>query len=124
MNSINIEEVFKVANNKELAETGGGHNQKGVDFQRAWALTRMFELEKSGEQDFLFLFEAIQDIAELDSSDSPSLIRIYQVKKKDRGEWKWNELTNLLGPDTKKIAKQLPSDIKNSPLGVCRTFLL
>lgn len=117
MVSTNIGEVFKVANNKELTETGGGHNQKGVDFQRAWALARMFELEKSGAQDFLFLFEAIQDIVELDSSDSPSSIRIYQVKKKDRGEWKWNELTNLLEPDKKKAEKQPPSDIKSSPIG-------
>ena len=41
-----IEEVVRVASRKDLAETGGGHNQKGVNFQRVWALTRMFELEK------------------------------------------------------------------------------
>jgi len=66
MESSQIEEVLRVTNRKNLAETGGGHNQKGVDFQRAWALTRMFELEKEGPDDFLFLFEAIQDVAELD----------------------------------------------------------
>jgi hypothetical protein len=32
MRSSNTEEVFRVAGSKELAETGGGHNQKGVDF--------------------------------------------------------------------------------------------
>lgn len=112
-----IEEVFRVANRKDLAETGGGHNQKGVDFQRAWALARMFELEKEGADDFLFLFESIQDVAELDSSISPSSIRIYQVKKKDRGEWGWRDLTKLLEPDKKKSAAQPASDIKDSMIG-------
>jgi len=112
-----IEEVFHVANRKDLAESGGGHNQKGIDFQRAWALARMFELENEGANDFLFLFETIQDIAELDSSISPSSIHIYQVKKKDRGEWAWKELTGLFEPTTKKSATQAASDIKLSTLG-------
>lgn len=91
-----MEEVFRVATRKDLAESGGGHNQKGVDFQRAWAIERMFDLEKSGASDFLFLFESIQDVAELDSSMAPSSIRIYQVKKKERKEWSWAELTHLV----------------------------
>jgi hypothetical protein len=117
METSRLEEVFRVASCKDLTETGGGHNQKGVDFQRAWALARMFELEKKGAQDFLFLFETIQDVAELDSSTSPSSICIYQVKKKDRGEWKWKELTNFLEPGKKKSATQPASDIKDSPIG-------
>jgi hypothetical protein len=48
MGSSNLEEVFRVASSKNLVETGGGHNQKGVDFQRSWALSRMFELEENG----------------------------------------------------------------------------
>ncbi|MBK7955405.1 MAG: DUF4297 domain-containing protein [Candidatus Accumulibacter sp.] len=112
-----MEEVFRVANCKNLAETGGGHNQKGVNFQRAWALARMFELEREGVDDFLFLFEAIQDVAELDSSLSPSSIRVYQVKKKDRGEWSWRELTKLLEPSSKKSGAQSPSVIKDSMIG-------
>ncbi len=117
MDSSYIEEIFHVANLKDLAESGGGHNQKGVDFQRAWAVARMFELEKSGADDFLFLFESIQDIAEFNSAVSPSIIHIYQVKKKDRGEWAWRELTGLLEPGTKKSAAQSVSDIKNSMIG-------
>ena len=117
MESSQIEEVLRVTNRKNLAETGGGHNQKGVDFQRAWALTRMFELEKEGPDDFLFLFEAIQDVAELDSSVFPSSIKIYQAKKKDRGEWSWRDLTKLLKPGKKKSMAQSPSDIKDSMIG-------
>lgn len=117
MEAINIEEVLCAANRKDLTETGGGHNQKGVDFQRTWALARMFELEGAGAQDFLFLFETIQDIAELDSYTAPSNIRIYQVKKKDRGEWKWNELTRLVKPSKNKTISQPISSIKDSPIG-------
>lgn len=112
-----IAELFHVACRKDLAETGGGHNQKGVNFQRVWALTRMFELVKEGSTDFLFLFETIQDVVELDSSVSPSTIQIYQVKKKDNGTWTWKDLTNLLEPASKKASTQLPSVIKNSPIG-------
>ena len=117
MGSSNTEEVFRVASSKELAETGGGHNQKGVDFQRAWALSRMFELEESGAKDFLILFEAVQDVAELDSETAPSSIRIYQVKKKDRGEWDWSHLTRLPAPAKKSRKNKTTDEIKNSPIG-------
>lgn len=117
MGSSNTEEVFRVASDKELAETGGGHNQKGVDFQRAWALSRMFELEESGADDFLILFEAVQDVAELDSETAPSSIRIYQVKKKDRGEWEWSHLTRLSAPAKKRRADKTTDEIKDSPIG-------
>lgn len=117
MASSSIQEVFRVASSKELAETGGGHNQKGVDFQRAWALSRMFELEESGADDFLILFEAVQDVAELDSETAPSSIRVYQVKKKDRGEWDWNRLTRLPAPTAKRRPGKSTDEIKNSPIG-------
>jgi hypothetical protein len=117
MGSRRTEEVFRVANRNDLAETGGGHNQKGVDFQRAWALSRMFELEASGADDFLFLFEAVQDVAELNSSTAPSSIRIYQVKKKDRGEWEWSGLTCLPTPGKKMRDGKSSKGIKDSPIG-------
>ena len=72
MGNNQIKEVYRVATRKDRAETGGGHNQKGIDVQRAGAIERMFDLEKSGASDFLFLFESIQDIAELDSPTAPS----------------------------------------------------
>ncbi len=117
MDNVVAEEVFRVSIDKDLAETGGGHNQKGVDFQRAWAISRMFELEDAGEEDFLFLFEAIQDVAILDSSSAPSTIRVFQVKKKDRGEWEWSHLTNLPAPGKKKRKNASPKGIEDSPLG-------
>jgi hypothetical protein len=117
MGSSNTEEVFRVASRKDLAETGGGHNQKGVDFQRAWALSRMFELEERGTDDFLILFEAVQDVAELDSETAPSFVRVYQVKKKDRGEWEWSHLTRLPAPAKKRRPGKTTDEIKDSPIG-------
>lgn len=111
-------EIFDISSREDLAEAGGGHGQKGVDFQRYWALMRIFELEESGKEDFLFLFEAVQDVAEFDSSSSPTAVRVYQVKKKDRGEWSWNGLTKLPKPTSKSsVDKSRLSKIKESPIG-------
>lgn len=126
--SDSLVELLALVNDNNLAEVGGGHNQKGVDFQRHWAVMRMFELEDAGEKDFLFLFEALQDVAVLDSAISPTRICLYQVKKKDRKEWGWADLTGLHQPpdrkkpaDTKKppkVTKSKPlADVQGSPIG-------
>ena len=108
-------EVLELANNKSFSETGGAHNQKGVEFQRNWTLVRMFELEAAQPSDFLFLFEAIQDIALFDSAESPTNVKIFQVKKKDRNEWTWSSLTKLHAPKSRK--KKPLESIAGSPLG-------
>lgn len=123
-------EIFSVATDTSLAESGGGHNTKGIEFQKHWAVLRLFELEEAGVKDFLILFEAIQDVAILDSSITPTEIHIYQVKKKDRAEWTWGSLTSLSQPEDPLALKKKPSnpkkvksvakpvsDIKVSPLG-------
>lgn len=98
-------ELLLVANKPGLAEAGGGHGAKGVDFQRWWAVLRMVEMEQANEPDFLLLFEAVQDVTELDSANSPTHARVYQVKKKDRGEWTWSVLTGTTVPPKKKSPK-------------------
>ena len=103
MNNDAITDLLSVVNDTVLAETGGGHGQKGIDFQRYWTIHHMIELENSGVEDFLILIEAVQDVAELDSCTSPTSICLYQVKKKDRKEWSWNELTKLKSQIKRKI---------------------
>lgn len=111
-------EIFSLSQDPDQAEVGGGHGQKGVDFQRFWAMIRIFELKQSGATDFLILFESVQDIAELDSETAPSKIDIYQVKKKDSGEWSFNSLTGIPKPDgRKKNAPVNVESIEKSPLG-------
>ena len=123
-----LAELLALVNDKNLGEVGGGHNQKGVDFQRHWAMMRMFELEGAGEKDFLFLFEALQDVAVLDSAISPTRICLYQIKKKDRKEWGWADLTGLHQPPNlktladpkkpRKATKAKPlTEVRGSPIG-------
>ncbi len=95
-------ELLHVANKPGLTETGGGHGVKGVDFQRWWAVLRMIEMEQTNKPDFMLLFETVQDVTELDSANTPTHARIYQVKKKDRGEWSWSFLTGTMTPPKKK----------------------
>lgn len=95
-------ELLLVANKPGLTETGGGHGAKGVDFQRWWAVLRMVEMEQANEPDFMLLFETVQDVTELDSANTPTHARIYQVKKKDRGEWSWSVLTGTTKPPKNK----------------------
>lgn len=109
-----LKELVHVATSSDYAEVGGSHNQKGIEFQRHWGVMRMFELAAAGQNDFLVLFEAIQDIAVLDSATSPTTIAVYQVKKKDRKEWGWGELTGLHVPSGK--TKSLEG-VKGSPIG-------
>lgn len=116
-----LAEIVAVKNNKHIAETGGAHNQKGIEFQKNWALVRMLDLEDENPQDFLFLFEAIQDLAILDSSENPTKIELHQVKKKDQGVWSWAGLTKLHVPtDGKKKSKATIKPLTNvsdSPIG-------
>jgi hypothetical protein len=98
-------DVLLVANTPGLAETGGGHGAKGVDFQRWWAVYRMVELEQSLAPDFLLLFEAVQDVTELDSATAPTKASVYQVKKKDNGSWTWGVLTGTTAPKPVKPPK-------------------
>lgn len=70
----------------------------------------MLELKRAGAEDFLFLFEAIQDVAILDSDTAPTQIEVIQVKKDDRREWTWAKLTGLSNPvdPTKSSKKSSP----------------
>lgn len=118
-----LEEVVQALVDPDTAETGGAHNQKGIEFQKNWAIVKMFALKEKGAIDFLILFEAVQDVAILDSSVTPTSIEIFQIKKKDRNEWTWSSLTNLHvpGDPSKKITgknKTKPLDgISDSPIG-------
>lgn len=84
----------------------------------------MVEMEQANEPDFLLLFEAVQDVTELDSINAPTRARVYQVKKKDRGEWTWSALTGTTAPPKKKssmaVAKAMAptfTKVSDSALG-------
>ena len=113
-----FEQLLSIVNNNESSETGGGHGQKGVEFQRHWAISNILTLVKEGKDDFLGLFEVIQDVAVYDSADSPKDLKIYQIKKKDRNEWGWKDLTGLyMIPKNGAPKKQPYEDVKDSTIG-------
>jgi len=119
-----LNEVVLALGDPDTAESGGAHNQKGIEFQKNWAIVKMFALKEREAIDFLFLFEAVQDVAILNSSTEPTSIEVFQVKKKDRMEWTWASLTNLHVPDDpskkakSKVKKTKPLDgVADSPLG-------
>ncbi|MFH6781803.1 MULTISPECIES: dsDNA nuclease domain-containing protein [Methylobacterium] len=118
-----LSEILSVSTDPAVGEIGGSHNQKGVEYQRNWAVVQMLVLEEGGASDFLFLFESIQDIAILDSAENPTNIKLFQLKKKDRGEWSWAGLTRLHEPADpakrkKKISTPKPlNDVATSPIG-------
>ena len=121
--STTLTEVLIAATDPDISETGGGHNQKGIEFQKNWAVVKMFAMRQAGFPDFLFLFEAVQDVAILNSSISPTTIEVFQIKKKDRNEWTWAALTNLHVPSDQtktpsKGQKTKPLEgVAASPLG-------
>lgn len=108
-------ELLSIANDPKHSESGGGHGAKGVDFSRIWAVFRMIELEKANEQDFLLLFESVQDVAELDSATAPTRMKVYQVKKKDSGTWTWSVLTGTAEPKARPVISTKATKTKASP---------
>lgn len=125
MTNAGYDELVRLTNRPDLAEVGGAHNNKGGEFQRHWALTKMIQLEDDGAPDYLILFEAIQDVAILDSATTPTSVAIYQVKKRERREWAWLDLTALHPPKhprktrrTSNRTRPKPnSEVASSPVG-------
>jgi hypothetical protein len=79
-----LAKIFAASTDPALAESGGAHNQNGLDFQRYRAILRALTLEQEGTTDFVLLFESVQDALELDSEHDPSRARVYQVKRRIR----------------------------------------
>jgi hypothetical protein len=113
-------DIFNASLAPGVYEAGGGYGQKGVDFQRYWAISRIIELVDLNKPDFLILFESLQDIVEFDSAESPTAARVYQLKAKETGEWSWKALTALPAEPRKKRnseEKTTPTPFVESPIG-------
>lgn len=72
---------------------GGPENNQGSDFAHFWLIVRLLDVETAGVQDYMFVCEYVQDVAEFDSSDAPTSVVLYQLKKKAGGYWGTAELT-------------------------------
>ncbi len=65
---------------------------KEFDFARYWAILALIEKELEGSDDYVILFEFLQDVAVLDLGSEPKSALLYQVKKRVRGEWSRSDL--------------------------------
>lgn len=72
---------------------GGPENNQGSDFAHFWLIVRLLDVETAGVQDYMFVCEYVQDVAEFDSSSSPTSVMLYQLKKKAGGHWGTADLT-------------------------------
>lgn len=104
-----VEEIESIEQDDSLHDFGGSHGSKGHDFAHFWLIVRALEVEKSGSEDYMFLCEYVQDIAEFNSSASPSEVVLYQLKKKEDGYWKTSDLTG------QSLKDKAPKDVKPLP---------
>lgn len=70
-----------------ICEIGGENNNEGVDYARYLAMAFIIQMENEKHNDYVLLFEYLQDIALIDSPDLPTSAKLIQVKKKTRGAW-------------------------------------
>jgi Cap4 dsDNA endonuclease len=71
-------------------EASGSVSGNRFDFQRDWALCRLFELHESVE-DYVLVMEHHDDVVVLDSCDDPKAVDCYQVKTAD-SHWSARDL--------------------------------
>ncbi len=90
--SITAELFSRILADAEVRETGGEEGNEGVDFARYWAVSALIEKELEGSDNYVILFEFLQDVAILDSALDPKSVLLYQVKKRARGEWSRSDL--------------------------------
>ncbi|WP_178377057.1 DUF4297 domain-containing protein [Chryseolinea serpens] len=78
-------------NSNKPRDRGGSTNSNRTGFQLTWALCKLLELHKGGE-DYVMIFDYHDDIAIVDSASNPSAIEFYQIKTKDPGTWSLSDL--------------------------------
>lgn len=92
-----LQEFEVIEADDALHDFGGGHGSKGHDFASFWVIQRLTELEPTKPDDYLFVCEYMQDVAEFDSSTAPTRVQLYQLKKKEDGYWTPLTLTGQAG---------------------------
>jgi len=92
----------------DIEESGGEHNNDGVDFARYWAMYLLVALERAKHDDYAVLFEYIQDVALFNSPSKPTTAHLFQLKKKDRREWSIASLCRR--PETTDDNTDVPAD--------------
>lgn len=77
-------------------EKTGAHAKRGFRYQDWWSTLKTFEVWSTSNLDFVIGTEVKEDLTILDSLSKPSSLEFYQIKKKETGLWKINDLTNTV----------------------------
>ncbi len=72
---------------KKPRETSGSSSANRFDFQKDWAILKLFELHQY-KDDYLLVLDYHDDVMVLDSEDDPQSAAFFQLKTKDKGVWK------------------------------------
>jgi hypothetical protein len=89
-------------------EKSGETGYERFDYQALWGLALIFAHHGSSE-DYAIAFEFHDDIVLLDSAQSPSRARFYQVKTKDKGHWTVSDLYRRKAKKDDPDGAKLPS---------------
>jgi sporulation protein YlmC with PRC-barrel domain len=81
----------KLVHDKRPREKSGSRSSNRFDFQKEWALCKLFELHRT-QGDYLLVMDYHEDVLLLNSEETPTEISFYQLKSKDPGIWKLNDL--------------------------------
>lgn len=96
----------KLHRSPEIAESGGEENNTATDFARHWAISHIAQVLVNETSEYVILFEFLQDIAVLDSPQTPTKIALYQLKKRSSPHWTPSSLTAVKSPFSKDRDKE------------------
>ena len=75
---------------KKPRETSGSRSANRFDFQKDWAILKLFELHQC-KDDYLLVLDYHDDVMVLDSEHDPQSAFL-SIKTKDNGVWKLNDI--------------------------------
>lgn len=73
-------------------EKTGAHAKRGFRYQDWWSTLKTFQVWSISKSDFVIGTEIKEDLTIIDSFSKPQSIEFYQIKKKETGVWKINDL--------------------------------
>ena len=73
-------------------ESSGAWTQKRFDFQKHWAICKLLDLHRGGN-DYVLIVEFHDDVVTLDKEQNPTSISFFQVKTKGNGKFSAADLT-------------------------------
>ena len=91
-----------------IREDSGSTASSRLNYQKDWSICHLLEQHPSSK-DYVYIFDFQDDLLILDSEEKPTLIRVFQIKTKESGEWTIKSL--IASRKNRKTQEQLLSII-------------